>query len=423
MSLALAQDIVPAATPADANAARARLKALGVDQFRESRLAQLYHALTNEYSIWFCRSDAEKQDISADIVAVLGKVPKIDTMASLSTKEARRAEKKAANAPKTRQRKAEKRAELDLSFIKDDRLRELLLARLPHRPWCCDEFVGNSPRSLEVALTRKYIQINPPGFSSFLIVDIDRVGAADAWQRAGLPKPTWITENPVNGHAHLVWALLAPVWRNGENQKPARLFDAVQEAFRGVLQGCDGFAGLLTKNPASDAWLLSSESNFTGYDLSHLATFVKLSGKGKKKRQESIGRNCCIFDELRHWAYTAIRRYDDPLTFGASVAGHAERLNASLASPMLSNEVLHIARSVTKWTWKHMHLNLSGNSSFASKQAERGRKSGEARRAKNAGLREQAIQLARDFWLVREIARELSVNPSTVSRWLSGVSL
>lgn len=411
MSLALAQDIVPAITDGAAEA-KARLQALGVDQFTKSRLAQLHHALNHSSSVWFAKSDDEKQAIRSDIVAILGNIPKIETMASIR-------EKAAAKAAKDVKRKPSEREAPDISFIKDKRLRELLLARAPHRPYCCDEFCANSPRPLEMALRKKHLQLNPPGFCSFIIKDLDYANASDAWKDKGLPAPTWAATNPENGHAHLVWALTDPVWKGGENQKPARLFDAVQEAFREVLDGCEGYSHLLTKNPASDAWILSSESGFATYDLGYLASFVKLSRKGKKKRAtESIGRNCLIFDELRKWAYSSVNLYEDPLTFGAAVAGHAEMLNASLANPMLPNEVLGIIRSVSKWTWKCISYgNGKTSAELASAQAARGRKSGAARRAKNEKTRQRACELA-DGWGAEMISRLTDTPKSTITHWV-----
>ncbi|WP_250145402.1 replication initiation protein, partial [Escherichia coli] len=32
-----------------------------------------------------------------------------------------------------------------------------------------------------------------------------------AWDAAGLPPPTWTAQNPENGHAHIAYALSAPV--------------------------------------------------------------------------------------------------------------------------------------------------------------------------------------------------------------------
>lgn len=371
MSHVLAQDIAFAII----QEARSRLKALGVDRFNESRLAQLYHALNHRSSVWFNKSDAEKQSIRSDIVSIIGKTPYVETVSSLKEK----ADKKAA---KTKKSKPSTHKVPDLSFILDERLRALLLARAPRRPWCCDEFYANLPRPLEVALQKKYLQLNPPGFSSFLITDIDRPGAANAWVTAGLPMPTWITINQKNGHAHLVWALTCPVWRGAENQKPARLFDVVQGAYRERLDGDEGFAHLLTKNPASDAWMLTSESNFATYDLSFLSEHVKLSSMPKKKRApESLGRNCLIFDELRYWTYLAVHRYagGDPISFYSAVVAHAELLNSALVSPMYPSEVLGISKSVERWVWKNMHSN-EGSGRFSEKQAERGKESGRVRR-------------------------------------------
>lgn len=162
-----------------------------------------------------------------------------------------------------------------------EHLRWLLIKQLPRRPYCCDEFVQNSPRSWEVAITKRYLQLNPPGFLSFIVIDIDRSGAADAWIDAGLPPPTWITINPKNGHAHLVWFLSVPVWVGSDNQKPARFFKAIEYAYRTKCGGDEGFVGLLIKNPLHQDWLVDIPATSTSgepitYDLQYLAEFVDL---------------------------------------------------------------------------------------------------------------------------------------------------
>ena len=44
-----------------------------------------------------------------------------------------------------------------------------------------------------------------------MLFDIDREGGALAWEDNGLPMPAWATINRENRHAHLAYALAAPV--------------------------------------------------------------------------------------------------------------------------------------------------------------------------------------------------------------------
>ena len=69
-----------------------------------------------------------------------------------------------------------------------------------------------------------------------------------------------------------------------------------------------------------------------------------------------------MFDELRYWSYSAVRRFDDPLNFSIAVQTHAEKLNAVLPNPMAAREVLHIVRSVAKWVLANFRCN---NKDFA----------------------------------------------------------
>src|SRR5271166_159762 len=76
---------------------------------------------------------------------------------------------------------------------------------IPGRPLCApDAFeLGVYPCKREIALGYPYVQFNRPTLFRWLVVDIDRAGAANAWRAAGLPPPNMIMINPSNGHAHL----------------------------------------------------------------------------------------------------------------------------------------------------------------------------------------------------------------------------
>ena len=282
------------------------------------------------------------------------------------------------------------------------RLRELLLGRCPSKPWCCDHFSQNAPRSLPAALGKKYIQLNPPNLLGFIVVDVDRAGAADAWQDAGLPPPTWCAINPKNGHAHLVWALEQPVWAGGENQRPGHFFKATEEAFRIKLAGDPGYAGLLSKNPISRAHHLHFPAGIRLYDLVYLSEFIDLPKRLRKRREtpEEGWRNCGVFDELRGWAYVAVSEFSDPATFGASCAVRAHQINAVLARPMDAGEVLHIARSVARWTWRKMGEGR-GRAAFSQKQSERGKAGGRPRTTCVTGKPWEAEGISRATWYRR----------------------
>lgn len=365
-----------------AEEARERLRAAGIEQFHLSRLLQLFVALEQPASNRFSLPADKKAEIKADITTLVRAMPAQQIL--LDTRNTSDDIRKLAYSLRPRKLSAttaKKKRNIQVADIMVPQEWREIVSLFPRRPYCCDEFVGNSPRSLEVALGKRYIQFNPPGFHSFIVVDIDRPGAANAWLDAGLPPPTWIAINPKNGHAHLVWMLSAPVWAGGDNQKPARLFKAIEYAYRVKLGGDEEFVKLLTKNPLHSDWLVEMPADgLVAYALKHLCEFVDLPKSIPKKRAaEALGRNCLIFDELRFWAYSAVRRYQDPVSFGVAVLDHVEQLNAALLDPLPSNEIRHIAKSVAKWTWGRYGKKHKAGVEFSARQAERGKASGKAR--------------------------------------------
>lgn len=72
-----------------------------------------------------------------------------------------------------------------------------------------------------------------------------------------------------------------------------------------------------------------------------------------------------------------VRRNQDLVSFGVAALDHAEQLNAALLEPLPANEILHIAKSVSKWTWNRYVGKASVE--FSARQAERGKASGKAR--------------------------------------------
>ncbi|XIW91957.1 replication initiation protein, partial (plasmid) [Escherichia coli] len=80
---------------------------------------------------------------------------------------------------------------------------------LPHRPYHTDDprFRPSYLLRKGRALLTRYIQQNQPHAQFWLVFDVDREGAAIDWSDRNAPAPNITVKNPVNGHAHLLYAL------------------------------------------------------------------------------------------------------------------------------------------------------------------------------------------------------------------------
>ncbi len=299
--------------------------------------------------------------------------------------------------------------------------------RLPRRPWCSRDLeYGVQVRSLAQALTRPYVQINRPHLRVWSIFDIDRPGAAVAWEDAGLPPPSWAAVNRENGHAHLVWGLSAPVLVDSPDmrQAPMRYLAAVESLMREKLQADPGFSGLITKNPIHPLWHTLRGPRL-GYELAELAKYLpdleKHTPKRRKPEEVGLGRNVTLFDWLRQYAYRHIRHYKGDVRNFVLWQSHlnvkALERNSEFPHPLDPRECWHIAKSVSKWTWNRFDL-VASDARFSGLQAHRGRASGEARLAKNEDKRSSARLMRSTGMSTRTIAAELGVDQSTVVRWL-----
>lgn len=322
---------------------------------------------------------------------------------------------------------------LDLPNSIPEALKNLIETRFPHSPFACDEFKYNCQYKLKEAIKFEHIQINPKGFISAIIVDIDRPGAMFAWEVAGLPAPTWITTHALNpmGHAHAVWLLRTPVYIS-HSAKAAQFAKDLQMRFTAAIGGDMNYRHLLTKNPANKKWRCTSPSNFSLYDLAELAEYAYTScpvpkpPKPSKSLQSMIGtpadagfgRNCYLFDEARIQAYSAVHNCDNKLIFFAKVASIVEEHNARLTLPLKAPESRGIARSIADWTWKNKSK-LTTSEQFSAVQSER----------KRAGSVDRIIDLQKNIKKAKrlfkqglsksEIAKKMGVTDRTIRSWLN----
>lgn len=258
------------------------------------------------------------------------------------------------------------------------------LSRWPRKPYCTNDVAsGLRIRPLKQAVTMTHIQCNRPHQCAWIVFDIDRPGAENAWRAAGLLEPTWTAVNEQNGHAHVAYGLRVPVLVSGLGARdaPMRYLASVESMMGDKLTADPGYAGTITKNPVHTDWRVLRGPQMT-YDLSELAANLpgieKYRPKCRDVDQVGVGRNVALFDKLRKWAYRSIRPF-----WGGGLGGwnawlslcnsRALVMNCDFAVPLGGKEIWHLARSVAKWTWQY-----TTEQGFSDWQAAQGRKGGKA---------------------------------------------
>jgi hypothetical protein len=140
----------------------------------------------------------------------------------------------------------------------------------------------------------------------------------------------------------------------------------VEGCFQAALGGDDGFSGLITKNPQHPHWW-TLKGPQSSYDLVELAEYVDLAKfkprQGVKVAEIGLGRNVTAFDFLRLWAYREVRKYKGQpqgfVTWQNAVYQRCLSRNGDFATPMMSRECWHIAKSVAQWVWKRFDIEAS----------------------------------------------------------------
>ena len=197
-----------------------------------------------------------------------------------------------------------------------------------------------------------------------------------------------------------------------------------------------GYVGLITKNPVhSDWWTVWH--NHAPYSLDYLAEFcpdADLAAYNRRSRKEvgGLGRNVTVFDNVREWAYSAVRAYWRPNgyeTWADAVLAACASANAfglEQGGPLPVSEIKATAKSIARWIWQRFTP-----AGFSQVQAHRGAKGGRiggkvskggGRPSKEAYLRPVVQQLKAQGYSNRDIADDLGIGSATVSRYLSNIS-
>lgn len=266
---------------------------------------------------------------------------------------------------------------------------------LPRRPLATDDpTTGLTRTSRTLALDRRLIETNPAALTSLLAVDVDHPDALirALWDRSDW-LPTVVTENPTSGHAHAIWALTAPVATTEyAHRRPLALAAAVTEGLRRSVDGDPAFGGLITKNPLNGNWSTHWVTSHT-YGLNELAGHLDDADlmppaswrRARRKNPVGLGRNCCLFETARTWAYREARHHwGDPDGLHRAITSTVRDLNQNFSDPLPSSETRAIATSIHKWITTKSRIWKDGpatyEATFITIQSARGKKSGQKRR-------------------------------------------
>ena len=302
---------------------------------------------------------------------------------------------------------------------------------LPKNPYCTDEKGTCYPRHKKNAIQRAYIQPNHPQFIKWLCFDIDDPNALFAYHDNHLPRPQFTARNPSNGHAHYCYRLTLPVpmWGNAHS-KPIEYLQAIYRALA-LAMGADlSYGGNLIKNPFSSLHEIYITGTKPSYTLEELAQSLDLTIpqlQPQADNDDHFGRNCATFHHTRHKAYPIADQLNEKELL-RQVLAIAQEFNAKFDSPMLPNEIYHIARSITRYckSPKFGAYSAKSNEKFSRRQSLRVKrankkgacnKGGLARSATYDRKRQQAEKMHKQGVKIKEIAEQLQVTRRTLSNW------
>lgn len=246
---------------------------------------------------------------------------------------------------------------------------------LPYKPYCTDDLGNLVIRPRQTAVKMRYIQHNPPSMTHFICLDIDHKHGAMRWAEEHLPPPRWTSQNPSNGHAHIVYELKTPVCTSEHGSRKALDYLAkIQAGLVRETRADTGYTNFITKNPMHEHWRTEVWTK-EAYELNYLAEFVDLRPLTNIEKEYGLGRNCSLFDTVRHWAYSAIREHRGKTwdQWYNSVLKHAQSVNMMFSEPLPYSEIKATAKSIAKFCWKRdgYHYN-----EFIYRQALKGSKGG-----------------------------------------------
>ena len=194
--------------------------------------------------------------------------------------------------------------------------------------------------------------------------------AASCMGAGDLPTPNCYATRTASGHAQIFYLLDRPVHRGEQARaKPLAYLARISEFYRATLGADPGFTGVLSSNPIHGDYQTSYPRR-EPYALVELATAIPKGWRVPRPATTAEGRNSELFNAL---CRRSLRDTDRQLEAWANA------YNDQFVPPMDAGELRGTIKSVLGYRarWR-----VGGHQQgWLWKQAERGRRSGEARRA------------------------------------------
>ncbi|MEG2695674.1 MAG: replication initiation protein, partial [Acinetobacter sp.] len=220
---------------------------------------------------------------------------------------------------------------------------------------------------------------------------------------------------------HYIYKLHTPIYHtNASNDKPIKYGNAVYLALRDALNADINYSGLITKNAVHEHWRthVLREQPYTLDQLSERLdlTTRQINKQIKVDEAVGLGRNCCVFHTVRHWAYVEVRQYrGKPFNqWLESVIAQCCSVNAQFSVPMQYNEVKGIAKSIARWVWKK---DSYFHHEFIDRQTRKGSLGGKAKGEAYSDKRKLAVRYKAKGMSNTEIAEKLKVSRRSVIYW------
>ncbi len=235
-----------------------------------------------------------------------------------------------------------------------------LLDTAPYLARCSDNKTASLIRPRHYAIRWPYMQVNRPSMVSWLIFDIDHPNP-DIWEDNNLPAPNFIVRDKRKNTAHLYYAIIPVCTSDKGRSKPIQFMKRVYKAMAKKMNADLSYAGTVAKTPHHQDWL-TTELHGHEYELSELADYVDIEyvppWAVKNDFDMEHSRNCTLFEELRHFAYSIVtqaREQSHYEAFKDRLERYAEQRNDFALRGFDSNlnysEVKATVKSVARWTW------------------------------------------------------------------------
>lgn len=317
-----------------------------------------------------------------------------------------------------------------------------LLDTAPYLARCSDNKTASHVRPRSYAVNWPYMQINRSDMVSWLIFDLDHANP-NVWDDQDLPAPNFIVRDKVTNRAHLYYAIVPVCTGDKARSKPIQFMKRVYQAMAKTMDADSSYAGTVAKTPHHPTWSTTELHDYV-YELGELAGHIEIEyippWAKKEAEDTSHSRNCTLFEELRHFAYSIVghdRENSHYEAFKGRLERYAEQKNdfsqRGWSTNLNYSEVKATVKSVARWTWDHYTgtdcanrgiMNLDTSLSPEKRQALAAiRTHGERRSstAKKVLIATQKLVTANEKVTYSAIAALAGITRQTVSKYKSAI--